>query len=98
MLLISPVSWNHHWVWLPFIAVWAARVLPRRLSIVVTCLAAPVVLAGPLYLAHVIALLLGCDPLSPAVAWTGDILPVLALVVLVGALATRYSSTQSSYL
>ena len=98
MLLISPVSWNHHWVWLPFIAVWAARVLPRRPSIVVTCLAAPVALAGPLYLARIIALPLGYDPLSPAVAWTGDILPVLALVVLVGALVTRHSSTQSSYL
>lgn len=98
MLLISPVSWNHHWVWLPFIAVWAARVLPRRPSIVVTCLAAPVALAGPLYLARIIALPLGYDPLSPAVAWTGDILPVLALVVLVGALVTRRSSAQSSYL
>jgi alpha-1,2-mannosyltransferase len=31
-LLISPVSWNHHWVWAVPMFIWAAVRLPRELS------------------------------------------------------------------
>ncbi len=87
MLLVSPVSWNHHWVWLPFIAIWAATVVTSPIARwLLELLVAPVAVLGPLVICRTSGI--GENhPWNPLVWWAADILPLTAFAVLVVAAA-----------
>jgi len=83
-LLVSPISWSHHWVWLVPVAMWLLHgPLGRSLAARVTAVVLLVVLA-----ADVITLLLALQPTiweiprPLPVAVAGTVYPVAAVAVL----------------
>lgn len=76
MLLISPISWSHHWVWIAlFIPVLARNIvdLPERLRVLRTTGIALLILAIPIFIysPKTIGMLLGSENLSSQIpaAW-----------------------------
>jgi alpha-1,2-mannosyltransferase len=52
-LLVSPVSWSHHWVWVvPAVAVWALRAYRRVVPVVLLLVTTAMFTIGPRYVPY----------------------------------------------
>mgnify|MGYP003366027280 CR=1 FL=1 len=82
MLLISPVSWNHHWVWIPFIAMWASTVIrSRAIRWLLGILTLPIVTVGPLLICRAFGAD-AHDPQSLVVWWVSSTIPLAVFAIL----------------
>lgn len=98
MLLISPVSWNHHWVWLPFIIIWASTVIRNRtIRWLLGIFALPIAVLGPQLICRALHAT-ARDPRSFVAWWASSTIPLATFGILITACvrAVRESMLPSS--
>jgi alpha-1,2-mannosyltransferase len=98
-LLVSPISWSHHWIWVLPVLVWAL-LGPAALDLRVRWLAGAWLLATFSYLVPILVALQGENPVNSRPGWQSAlslVYPVLgaATVVVVLAVSRRPSAASA---